>query len=142
MTEVFVDTQFWVARFHPGDQWHDHARAVEAEVEARSLVTSEAVLVEFLNFFSEFRPAVRREAAHVANKIYEGGSVEVVASSDRLFQRGLQLYERRPDKTYSMVDCMPMAIMRERNLTEVCTNDEHFAQEGFTILLGDDTNRE
>lgn len=74
---------------------------MEAEVEARSLLTSEAVLVEFLNFFSEFRPAVRREAAHVANKIYEGGSVEVVASSDRLFQRGLQLYERRPDKTYS-----------------------------------------
>jgi predicted nucleic acid-binding protein len=52
MSPVFVDAQFWVARFHPGDQWHEQARSAQADVEGRSLLTSEAVLVEFLNFFS------------------------------------------------------------------------------------------
>ena len=30
-----------------------------------------------------------------------------------------------------------MMIMRDRDITEVLTNDDHFAQEGFTVLLGD-----
>ena len=107
-------------------------------VEDRLLVTGEAVLVEFLNFFSGFRPAIRQEAAHVAAEIHEGSSIDVVASSSRLFQRGCRFYKRRPDKTYSMVDCMSMVIMRDRDLTEVLTNDDHFVQEGFTILLGND----
>ena len=138
MNALFVDAQFWIARFHPGDQWHNQAREVEAAVEGRPMVTSEAVLVEFLNFFSAFRSAIRREAAHVAAEIHEGSPIEVVASSSRLFERGRRLYERRSDKTYSMVDCMSMVIMRDRNITEVLTNDDHFAQECFTVLLGDD----
>ena len=72
MNALFVDAQFWIARFHPGDQWHNQAREVEAAVEGRPVVTSEAVLVKFLNFFSAFRSAIRREAAHVAAEIHEG----------------------------------------------------------------------
>jgi len=127
MSALFVDAQFWIARFHPGDQWHDRAREAEATVEDRPLVTSEAVLVEFLNFFSGFRLAIRREAAHVAAEIHEGSSIEVVASSSRLFQRGRRLYEQRPDKSYSMVDCMSMVVMQDRDIQEVLTNDDHFA---------------
>lgn len=140
MSALFVDTQFWIARFHPGDEWHDRAREIEATVESQPMVTSEAVLVEFLNFFSAFRPAIRREAAHVAAEIYEGTSIEVVGSSARLFRQAHRLYERRLDKTYSMVDCMSMVIMRTRDITEVLTNDDHFAQEGFAILLRDDAD--
>ncbi len=138
MSALFVDAQFWIARFHPNDQWHERARELEVQVEERSLLTSEAVLVEFLNFFSSFRPEIRREAVHVAARIHEGSAIEVVASSSRLFQRGRRFYEQRPDKTYSMVDCMSMVIMRGRDITEVLTNDDHFAQEGFTVLLEDD----
>ena len=77
MNALFADAQFWIARFHPGDQWHERARELETQIEQRSLLTSEAVLVEFLNFFSAFRPAIRREAAHVAAEIHEGSSIEV-----------------------------------------------------------------
>ena len=85
MNALFVDAQFWIARFHPGDQWHNQAREVEATVEGRPMVTSEAVLVEFLNFFSAFRSAIRREAAHVAAKIHEGSpnsSSKAIAMSE------------------------------------------------------------
>ncbi len=47
MRPVFVDTQYWVARFHPEDQWHEQALDAEDAVSGRPLVTSESVLVEF-----------------------------------------------------------------------------------------------
>ncbi|MCS4185174.1 hypothetical protein [Salinibacter ruber] len=38
-----------------------------------------------------------------------------------------------------MVDCMSMVIMQDRDIREVLTNDDHFAQEGFVVLLGDNS---
>ncbi|MDY6803818.1 MAG: hypothetical protein SXA11_08435 [Cyanobacteriota bacterium] len=65
----------------------------------------------------------------------DDANVEVVYQSYDLFNAGLQLYEQRLDKGYSMVDCISMVVMRYRSLTEVLTHDQHFKQEGFTILL-------
>ncbi len=39
------------------------------------------------------------------------------------------------DKAYSLTDCISMNAMRERGLTDILTNDHHFTQEGFHILL-------
>jgi predicted nucleic acid-binding protein len=47
----------------------------------------------------------------------------------------LNLFEDRPDKGYSLTDCMSMQVMRRDGLTEVLTNDHHFSQEGFRILF-------
>ena len=43
----------------------------------------------------------------------------------------------RPDKGYSLTDCISMATMRKKGLTEVLTNDRHFEQEGFRALFRD-----
>jgi len=48
---------------------------------------------------------------------------------------GLTLYEARPDKVYSLTDCISMQVMRREGLTDVLTNDHHFTQEGFHILF-------
>ncbi len=58
----------------------------------------------------------------------------VVPADRRLFNAALQLYEDRPDKKYSLVDCMSMIVMRERGITHAITNDHHFQQEGFTVV--------
>ena len=52
-----------------------------------------------------------------------------------IFLRGLELYERRADKAYSLVDCISMNSMRDEGITEILTSDHHFAQEGYTVLL-------
>ncbi len=51
------------------------------------------------------------------------------------FLAGLDLYEARPDKEYSLTDCISMAIMRQEKITEILTLDAHFTQEGFTAIL-------
>jgi predicted nucleic acid-binding protein len=48
---------------------------------------------------------------------------------------GLELYRARPDKAYSLTDCMSMLIMRREGITEILTHDRHFEQEGFRSLF-------
>ena len=42
---------------------------------------------------------------------------------------------RRTDKDYSLIDCISMNACRQEGITEVLTNDHHFSQEGFTVLI-------
>ncbi|MFI5386712.1 MAG: nucleic acid-binding protein, partial [Fimbriimonadales bacterium] len=44
-------------------------------------------------------------------------------------------YKARPDKEYSLADCISMEAMRQEGITEILTHDNHFTQEGFTKLL-------
>ncbi|MBO1350323.1 MAG: type II toxin-antitoxin system VapC family toxin [Hormoscilla sp. GUM202] len=62
-------------------------------------------------------------------------TIEVVSHSAELFSAGLELYENRLDKGYSLTDCISMQVMRSRGITELLTQDRHFVQEGFVILL-------
>jgi len=49
----------------------------------------------------------------------------------------MALYAARPDKGYSLTDCISMQTMRRKGLVEVFTNDLHFEQEGFRALFRD-----
>jgi predicted nucleic acid-binding protein len=51
------------------------------------------------------------------------------------FLDAFALYKARPDKAYSLTDCVSMEAMRQQGITDILTRDSHFAQEGFTILL-------
>ena len=46
------------------------------------------------------------------------------------------MYKARPDKGYSLTDCISMNTMRAEGMAEVLTNDVHFRQEGFRALFG------
>jgi len=43
----------------------------------------------------------------------------------------------RPDKEWSLTDCISSVAMNERNITDALTSDHHFEQAGFRILLKD-----
>lgn len=60
---------------------------------------------------------------------------EIVPATPDLFDRGLDLYARRPDKTWSLTDCISFVVMTERGLTEALTGDRHFEQAGFQALF-------
>ena len=65
------------------------------------------------------------------------GYVRVIPQSHASFIAGFELYRARPDKGYSLTDCISMQTMRREGLTEVLTNDRHFEQEGFRALFRD-----
>jgi predicted nucleic acid-binding protein len=59
----------------------------------------------------------------------------VIEMTRALFVEGLALYKARPDKEYSLTDCISLEVMRRERLPDVLTNDHHFTQEGFRILF-------
>ena len=59
----------------------------------------------------------------------------VLEADQHLFERGLQLYENRPDKEWSLTDCISFVAMEEMGIAEALTGDHHFEQAGFTALL-------
>jgi predicted nucleic acid-binding protein len=53
------------------------------------------------------------------------------------FLGGLKFYELRGDKEYSLIDCISMNAMKSESIDEILTNDHHFEQESFALLIRD-----
>lgn len=132
MREYFVDTWFLIAYFDPADSGHLAARQIERRLGSWPFVTHDGVFFELLAMFSDEGAAVRRRGVRLVRESMARWTV-VPADRER-FLKALSHYDSRPDKEYSLVDCMSMTIMRERGITHVLSNDHHFSQEGFTLV--------
>lgn len=137
MSAVFADTFYWIALADSSDNAHRRALALTTERPASAIVTTDEVLAEHLTFFSTAPEAVRRGVAASVQAILTNPLIRVIPQSRSSFLAGLDLYTQRPDKRYSLVDCISMQTMFREGLTEVLTNDRHFEQEGLRALFRD-----
>lgn len=137
MKAVFADTFYWAAVTSTEDAAHERAMAFSRSFAPDKIVTTDEVLCEYLAFCAGARPSIRAEAGQIVAELIEDLAVRVVPQSRESFRSGLHLYRARPDKGYSLVDCISMQTMRREGLTEVLTNDRHFEQEGFRALFRD-----
>lgn len=135
MNLVFADTQFFVGVINPHDQWHEQAILAEAELTDPRYVTSESVLTEVLTFFCEYGSELRLRSVAAVEMILDDPNTEVMSISSLIFSDGVKLYKERPDKGYSLTDCISMNICRERGITHILSGDPHFRQEGFILLM-------
>lgn len=137
MKAVFADTFYWVALTNKHDARHREALALPGSLNSPRIVTTEAVLIEYLNFFAEWGAPFRRKAETNVRAVLSASSVSVVVHTHELFLEALNLYRSRSDKGYSLTDCLSMLTMRRESVTDVLTNDRHFEQEGFRALFRD-----
>jgi predicted nucleic acid-binding protein len=134
MSALFADTFYWIALSDTADS--SHRRALEITSKRNwSIVTTDEVLAEFLTFFAKAPEPMRRKAVINAQHILSAPGVRVVPQSRESFLSGMSLYAQRPDKGYSLTDCISMQTMRREGLTQALTNDRHFEQEGFRALF-------
>jgi predicted nucleic acid-binding protein len=132
---VFADTLYWGAVLHPNDQYRAQAIYAREALGAVRLITTDEVLTELLDGLAERGAHLRVAASDAVRKILGDPRVSVHPQSRESFLAGLHLYEQRYDRGYSLVDCISMTTMRRRGISEVLTNDRHFLQEGFIVLL-------
>lgn len=132
---VFIDSAQYIAFLNEGDNLHRAAVDTAELLEGRPSVTSEAVLVEVLNFLGKFGPSYRRMAVALVETLRTEPSVTIAEHTTDLFAEGLELYRQRDDKSYGLTDCMSMVTCWKYGILEVATSDRDFAREGFTILL-------
>jgi uncharacterized protein len=133
LNALFADTSFFLAFLHEEDVDHDAAHDYMANQESE-IVTTDWILVELGNYLSR-----RANRTHLYPFVVDLSvdSRFVIHRADRDdFDLGLWLYHRRPDKQWSMTDCISFNLMQREGMTDALTADHHFEQAGFRILLG------
>ena len=63
MERVFADTGYWIALLNSRDGLHQRAVSASRDLGMAGIITSEMVLTEFLNSFSDHGPHLRQAAA-------------------------------------------------------------------------------
>lgn len=97
-------------------------------------ITSEFVLIEVLNYFSERGPESRKKASALVRQFESAPQLLLVPLSHELYLRGLRLFERTYDKGWSLTECISFLIMEERSIHHALAFDSHFEQAGFQCL--------
>lgn len=129
---IFVDTSHLLALAMPSDGLHEVAAAWSLATSGPFL-TTEFVLLEFVNSLS--LPSQRPKAHAMVASIFGQKGIHVVPADSQWLRRGLTLHKARPDKAWSLTDCISFEVMRDSSAKDALTYDQHFEQAGFRALL-------
>jgi predicted nucleic acid-binding protein len=69
------------------------------------------------------------------DQVFRGPELQIVRLTPELFDRAVALYARRPDKEWSLTDCISFIVMQDHDIVEALTADRDFVQAGFQVLL-------
>jgi uncharacterized protein len=132
MTPVFADTFYFLALINPRDVAHPRAVAFSEKQEI-PVITTAWVLTEVADALSS--PPGRSIVIALLRNLETDALFTILPPDPILFRQGFDLYASRPDKSWSLTDCISFAAMGQHGLTESLTGDHHFEQAGFKALL-------
>jgi uncharacterized protein len=132
MKTVFADTSFYIALLSPRDEDHQKAEQFVSFYKG-DFLTSAWIIIELANYLclATNRPLF----LSLYEDIRKDRRVTIIPLSSQLHEEGLELYGKRPDKDWSLTDCVSFLIMQKQNLEEAATTDHHFEQAGFVRLI-------
>ncbi len=133
MKQIFADTGYWIGLVNPRDQIHQKDIKITQQLSSVRLVTTEMVLGELLNCFSD--SPFRRAVAGMVVKLRNDRNVRIVPQTSEQFESALRHYKQAADKSWSLTDCASFQVMEAEQIQAALTHDQHFAQEGFETLL-------
>jgi predicted nucleic acid-binding protein len=132
MKPVFGNSFYCLALVDKNDSVH--GRAVElARAMRPPVITTACVITEIADALADSSQRGNFLALLASLKADPG--VTIVGPDKKLYDAGLNLYARRPDKDWSLTDCISFVVMQDEVLTEALTGDTHFQQAGFQALL-------
>jgi len=132
MKPVFVDAFFYVACLNRADQFHERAMHFARQPLGR-MITTRMILIEVADALAG--SASRSKVAGFIAALENDPAVHVTEPRPNLLQRGLRLYDERPDKKWTLTDCISFVVMSDEGLSDALTGDHHFEQAGFRALL-------
>jgi len=135
MNKIFLDAAYAIALSAVSDQYHKKAEILARQLETKAIqmITTRAVILEIGNALARLH--YRAGAIELLDSLEEDPNVKIVALSEELYDRAVELYRQRPDKEWGLTDCVSFIVMQDYGITEALTTDEHFNQAGFRSLL-------
>lgn len=130
---AFIDTGALIALFSARDEYHIQAKSILSDLRRQrvDLMNTSAIVFELLD-----DAALRdRRASKNLSLFVATFDVEVVHVDFELLHSGWKLYDARPDKNWSLTDCVSFALMTRRKINDAFAHDHHFEQAGFRALL-------
>lgn len=132
---IFVDTSAWLALSNKRDFWHKIAKDIRQEFIKKNCTfwISDYIAVEIANALS--RVQFRKIAIRLVESIVNSRKIKLIRINQELFDESWSLYKQRFDKEWGFTDCTSFTIMSKYGITTAFTNDHHFEQAGFQILM-------
>ncbi|MCL2646642.1 MAG: hypothetical protein FWD61_06500 [Phycisphaerales bacterium] len=132
MTPCFADTFFFLALLNANDcLYHDQAR--QANRVDRPILVSSWIFLELGDHLCDEKNRPLFE--QVLEAVRGDHRFEIAPADQSVLDAAIELYNNRPDKSWSLTDCTSFILMRLRGITEALTADRYFEQAGFTALL-------
>ena len=130
--KTFIDTLFVVALINQRDQYHDRAAGLAASYQGRQFLLTDVVLLEIGNALAR---KYRQQAVQLIEDFLSSEDVEVVRPTPELFEQAFALYKAHGDKEWGLIDCVSFVAMRQAEIQDALTFDQHFVQAGFRALM-------
>src|SRR2546421_4831913 len=108
MTSLFADTHFYLALMIQDDAAHPLATEY-SEARLAPVVTTAWVLTEVGDALCH-DPHGRRAFVRLLELLDAAPDVTVVPATQELFGRGVELFASRPDKEWSLNDCISFVV--------------------------------
>jgi uncharacterized protein len=136
---LFIDTWGWVALGCPRDSKHHEVSKLYRTLQGqkRSIFTSDYILDETITLL--FRREVYADALRFFTGILKSAEEKFITieriSADR-FAEAWKLRQRFQDKLdISFTDLTSMIVMKERQIKQILTEDEHFQHVGMGFQI-------
>ncbi|MCA1964175.1 MAG: hypothetical protein LDL31_09555 [Prosthecobacter sp.] len=133
--KIFADTSWFQAILSTRDEHHQAAVAA-SRLPWTLLITTEFVLLELGAAFS--KPEDRADYLLIDKMVRTRADVLLIPATSELLQRGRDLFAARPDKAWSLTDCVSFVVMQDHEVADALTTDRHFTQAGYRALLAAD----
>ena len=132
---VFIDTFAWIAILNKSDTYHIESKNILKKLleEENKLITTNFIIVETINALS--KQTFRKSVVKFINRIEQSSSVKIVNITEEIYKSAWLLYQNRLDKDWGITDCTSFEIMKLMNIKYAFSNDKHFKQAGFSILV-------
>ena len=130
MSPIFVDTSALIALGNTRDQFHQQAQEIfkELVLAKNRFITTNAIIFELTNAFSSVQ--YKSIAIKLIDMINNSKGWSIITIEDDLMTKGVNRFRKMLDK-----DCISMIISEEIGINRIFSNDHHFEQAGFVILL-------
>jgi uncharacterized protein len=129
--KIFIDTSAFLAILNKDDQFHELAAKKWLDIvnSNNMLFCSNYILVETIAL-------LQKRFGTEAVRLFTGSIqplVNIIWVEEQIHNLGLSILKSVNKHDLSLVDCVSFEIMRQMNIEEVFTFDNHFSEQGFKV---------